>query len=178
VKYREAGPWLVVPPNPHPADAVVILGLDRTDYGIKLFKQGMAPEIWHTGWNSPESDAWMNEWIHDKLQKAQIPDKAIYLLTTSSTWEDGEETAALARQRGVSSILVVTDWYHSRRALCVIRHHLKGSGVDIYYAQVGEPYRNLETWWQKENPSYELLGLELKKLVYYFVRYGLPLWEC
>jgi hypothetical protein len=50
--------------------------------------------------------------------------------------------------------------------------------VDIYYAQVGEPYRNLETWWQKENPSYELLGLEFKKLVYYFLRYGLPLWEC
>jgi uncharacterized SAM-binding protein YcdF (DUF218 family) len=178
VKYRAAGPWLVVPPNPHPADAIVILGLDRTDYGIKLFKQGMAPEIWHTGWNSPESDASINNRIQAKLQAAHIPHEAVHLLTTSSTWEDGEETAALARQRGVRSILVVTDWYHSRRALCVIRHHLKGSGVDIYYAQRGKPYPHLETWWKKGNSNYGLVELELKKLAYYFVRYGLPLWEC
>ncbi|NJN66459.1 MAG: YdcF family protein [Chloroflexaceae bacterium] len=176
VNYCGAGRWLVVPPNPHPADAIVIpgYGKTRTSRGFDLFDQGFAPEIWYTGWMTFE----VSPAVKAAMEAHHIPDEVVHPLVTTSTWEDGREVAAFARQRGVRSILVVTDWYHSRRALCVIRHHLKGSGVSVSYAEAGKPYPNLETWWKKGNPNYGLVDLELKKLAYYFVRYGLPLWEC
>lgn len=179
------GSWFMVPAFPtERADAIVVLGGARTRSrsGIALFQRGIATELWHTGWKEPPFPSETSN--HDHLtdlagQPHQVPSEAIHLLTTRSTWEDGREIAALARKRHVQSIVVVTDWFHSRRALCVIRHHLRGSGVTVYYKPnpiVPMP-DTFETVWQ-DNHLRALVFSELKKLIYYGVHYGLPLWRC
>src|SRR4051794_35040912 len=131
------GNWLDIPPRVHAADAIVVLGGspgERLPIAVKLFQQGLAPEFWYTG---AAEDAQQGEITSTQLtvQQAQamgIPATALTLLATTNTWEDAEQIAATARARGIHSILVVTSWYHGRRALCAIHHELKDTDVEVY----------------------------------------------
>lgn len=175
-----AGHWLVVPSNPAPADAVVVLGgaTNRTVYGIELIGAGLAPELWHTGWTNLHTQGSKRDdlaVLHNGPHP--LPEEAIFLLETTSTWEDGREVARLARQRGVRHLLIITDWHHSRRALCVVRHHLAGSAIHISFASALPAPDHLNWWWQHDHTRH-LVVSEWQKLLFYGVRYGLPLWMC
>ena len=177
----KVGHWLACTSHIEPADAIVVLAGGnprRILRAITLYKQGLASELWHTG----------NVWAPDKIippaqSGAQlaiergVPDEAIHLLATSNTWEDSQEIAVLAKQRQVQSILVVTDWWHSRRALCAIKKQLAGSGIAIYCASSTDPSYNPENWWRTRTGL--VGGLEeLGKIGFYWVRYGVVPWRC
>lgn len=138
----------------------------RTLHAAALLQEGMAPEIWQTGWTDEKH----------RLPEG-IADESAYLMVTHSTWEDGQAIAALARVRHVQRILVVTDWFHSRRALCVLQHHLRGSNVAISYTPVSQPPESLNSWWWWEWRTREHVLSELGKLLYYWIRYGVPFWK-
>jgi uncharacterized SAM-binding protein YcdF (DUF218 family) len=106
-----------------------------------------------------------------------VPQYAIHLLETTSTWEDGQAIAALVQARNISSILIVTSWHHSRRALCVIREHLAGSGVAIYYAAAPAATYSPETWW-RHSRGWFLIGRELAAIAHYWQRYDVQAWGC
>ena len=101
-----------------------------------------------------------------------MPDEAIQVLSSTSTWEDGQAIAALAQQRNVRSVLIVTNWYHSRRAMCVVRQHLRNSGVSVYYDPPPGAAVKPDNWWRSEQGR-DMLFTELAKIGYYWVRYGL-----
>jgi uncharacterized SAM-binding protein YcdF (DUF218 family) len=174
------GHWLAQPPRVNPADAIVVLGASnsRTLHSITLYRQGLAPEIWHTG-----DCLCSGETISSAQSAAQfsiergVPAEAIRLLATDSTWEDGQEIVALAKERQVQSILVVTDWTHSRRALCTIKKHLAGSGIAIYYAPLTDSFYGPENWWQHRHGRVVVFK-ELAKIGPYWVRYGVAPWRC
>jgi uncharacterized SAM-binding protein YcdF (DUF218 family) len=181
------GAWVSLPPHPARADVIVVSGgaSNRTQHAVELFEQGMASELWHTGWSDAESTLSNREKLATMLPAAYrdrdhpVPEEAIHLLATSTTWEDGQTVAALAQERGIERILVVTDWHHSRRAVCVLRHHLKGSEITVLYdAALREPENLHGAWWLRNTSTRRLVWQELQKLAYYMVRYGLPLWEC
>ncbi len=174
------GKWIVVPPEHVQADAIVVFAGSsaRTREGVRLFERGFAPELWHTGVNGHLRSLSRQEWLAAEMHTRthSVPESAIWLLTTRNTWEDGAETAALARQRGLRSLLVVTSWHHSRRALCVLRYHLRGSGVQVHFAPSAPIPSNLSTWWYAGERR--LVFSELQKLAYYAIRYNLPVWQC
>jgi uncharacterized SAM-binding protein YcdF (DUF218 family) len=71
----------------------------------------------------------------------------------------------------VQSILIVTDWWHSRRSLAVLEHHLVNSGIAVYCAPLTDRGHDPEDWWRRGD-SRRLVVRELAKIAFYGVRYG------
>jgi uncharacterized SAM-binding protein YcdF (DUF218 family) len=175
-----AGSWLSLPSQPVPADAIVVFGgaSNRTRYGIELFEQGLAPELWQTGWSASETPASNREQLTTAANAEDgLPEQSIRLLETSTTWEDGREVARVAQRQGKHHLLVVTDWHHSRRAVCMLRHHLADSGITVSFASSLPAPDHLTTWWLDEH-SRHLVISEWQKLLYYWMWYGVPPWTC
>jgi len=110
------GRWLAMPATEmHRTDAIVVHGgsVPRRRYGIELYRRGLAPELWLTGYASGQ--AYTTKLM---VEDAGIPQRAFRFLVTTSTWSDGQQIAAAIRARKLHSVLIVTDWWHSRRALC------------------------------------------------------------
>ncbi len=173
------GYWLYRPAAVQPADAIVVLdGEGRGDHGIALFQRGLAPEFWYTGHVPlPGQDTSVAQSVARQAEEQGVAAQAIHLLATTSTWEDGIEIAALVRERDIDSIIVVTSGYHSRRALCVIKHHLRGSGVHVFYSAPVIEEQRPANWWQNRYSRRHVFS-ELAKIGYYQLRYGVSPWGC
>jgi uncharacterized SAM-binding protein YcdF (DUF218 family) len=178
--FPRIGGWLDQPPCINQADAIAVLGGNprRIQTGISLYKQGLAPEIWHTGdVPYPGREISFARSAAQRAMEQGVPPEAIHLLATTSTWEDGQAIAALAKERQVQSILVVTNWSHSRRALCTIKHHLAGTGVVIYYTPSLDSRYGPGNWWHYKSGRAIVLR-ELGKIGLYWARYGVIPWCC
>ena len=176
----EIGHWLAQPPLIEQADAVVVLGGSppRNQRGISLYMEGLASEFWHTG--DVPRPGMPTTYAESRAQIAiehGVPAEAIHLLATSSTWEDGQQIAALAKERGTRTILVVTSWPHSRRALCTIKKHLADSEVSVYYARAENPAYRPDNWWLSR-AGWRTVSAEVAKIGGYWVRYGVSPWHC
>jgi uncharacterized SAM-binding protein YcdF (DUF218 family) len=164
--------WLAYPSQqPRRAEVIAVLGggLERTAYGAELYRQGFAPELWHTGF--PEARARVERY----LLEAQLPREDIAYLPSHSTWSDGEAIISAARARGVHDILLVTSWYHSRRSMCVLKQQLAGSGIAVTY--VAPPGSGPEDWWRHARAR-GFVAAEFFKLGYYALRYRTSPWGC
>jgi len=176
------GYWLERPVELGQADAIVVLGggwPERMLYGVTLYRQGWAPELWFTG-NLPipaTSSFTAEQLVRDFASAQDVPGTAIRLLPTTNTWEDGREIATLARQEDVQSIIVVTDWHHSRRALCVIRKWLTGSNVTVFFSSPPILTSSPDNWWHYEEGLVAVTN-ELIKTGYYWWRYDMIPWQC
>ena len=111
---------LTVDSGPVKADAMVVLGgtgMERPERAAELFKQDEAPEILVCG----EGDCASNEKL---LEKEGVTNAAIILECKSrTTRENAEFSIPLLRQMGAHRVIIVTSWYHSRRALMCFEHY-------------------------------------------------------
>jgi uncharacterized SAM-binding protein YcdF (DUF218 family) len=102
------------------ADALVVLGGDwgdRAARAAELFQQGVAPRVIVSG----AGDCTFNLQV---LTNAGVPASAIQLESRSKTTrENAEFSISLLRAAGVRRAIIVTSWYHSRRALSCFRHY-------------------------------------------------------
>jgi uncharacterized SAM-binding protein YcdF (DUF218 family) len=168
------GRWLDMPATAgvRRIDAIIVHGGNpaRTLYGVELYQQGLAPELWHTGYASGE--ARVTAMIVDRT----VPRQAFRYLATTSTWSDGTQIAAAIRNRKLHSVLIVTDWWHSRRALCATRQQLQGYDVAIAFAPSPAPAGPAD-WW-RDSETRGLVLSELVKFGYYALAYGMAPWGC
>jgi uncharacterized SAM-binding protein YcdF (DUF218 family) len=164
-----------MPTELQPADAIVVHGgnLSRTRYGIDLYQRGLAPELWHTGFTQ---DMARNAMLSEMIAGGGIPPAAFSSLASTSTWTDAAQIAQAARARGAHRLLVITDWWHSRRAICADRQQLRGVPVAIFFAPAPSP-AGPDRWWQDAWTCRHVV-VELVKLGYYALRYGLRPWDC
>jgi hypothetical protein len=173
-----AGHYLTTPSHIHPADVIVVHAgaHERVTYAVELYQQGLAPEIWITGLNT-NAITGTTRASRQYAINAGVPTEAIHLLSTTNTWEDGREIAALAKQHQLSSLLIVTSWSHSRRALCNDHYHLRGSRITTFFA--APPYGQIhpDTWWQNRYGR-RIVCSEYIKMVFYWLYYGLNPWTC
>ena len=139
-----AGAWLfpqqvlTVDSGPVKADAMVVLGgglLERPRRAAELFKQGEAPLVVCSG----AGDYLSNQQL---LEKDGVSKEDIILEGKShTTRENAEFTIALLHARHVKSAIIVTSWYHSRRALHCFEHYapdIKFYSRPSYFGYVGE----------------------------------------
>jgi uncharacterized SAM-binding protein YcdF (DUF218 family) len=174
--------WLERSPDPQaPADVIVVLGGDhpaRTLTAIDLYERGLAPALWLTGdVPAPGRQVSVAEAARYLAFTRGIPYERQLLLPSTSTWEDAAQIRTAVEQEQVRSLLVVTSWYHSRRALCVINHHLADLDVLVSYTPSTYTLPTSAHWWKRPIGWWHNTR-EALAFVYYGVRYGLPPWSC
>ena len=129
-----------------PVDALVVMGAAqydgrpspqlaaRLDEVVELWPQGLAPVVIVTGGNQPGDRFTEAEASAAYLQERGVPEDALVLENRgSSTYESLENVAAIAADRGIGSVLIVTDPYHSLRSRLVAQE----LGLTAYVAPTG-----------------------------------------
>lgn len=147
------------------ADSIIILGggsHERPLRAVELFKEKAAPRIIISG----EGDDEINR---ELLLQAGIPAAAVQIEGKSqSTRENAEFTIKLLRAEKIHSAILVTSWYHSRRALKTFEHfapEIKFYSRPSYFAFARADWKKLGV--------YKRMRLEFLKLPGYWVRFGI-----
>ena len=114
-------------------DAIVVLGVAqydgrpspqlqaRLDHALALWQEGLSPLVITTGGNQPgdrftEAETSANYLIKGSLISAVPAESIVQENTGSSTRESLIEVSRIMQARGLHSVLIVTDPYHSLRS--------------------------------------------------------------
>ena len=170
---------------PH-ADALVVLAgsatyLERTRRAAQLFAEGGAARIVLTndnlpsGWSSAqERNPLFVELAAEELKRQGVPADKIEVVpgVVLSTYDEITRVREYAVAHGLTSILVVTSAYHSRRAWWTLRHVFRGSNVTLGLDVAGPGQQSPwpSTWWWHKL-GWKMVPVEYVKLVYYWLRY-------
>ena len=114
--------FLCIDSGPAKADAIIILGggtgsRERPEQAAELFKQQAAPRIIVSG----AGDDGINRRI---LIEQGVPANVIQIESKSETTaQNAQFTIKLLRTQNLHSAIIVTSWYHSRRAFETFEHY-------------------------------------------------------
>ncbi|MFB9157046.1 YdcF family protein [Chromobacterium violaceum] len=138
IRYSKS--WLVAETPQPRADWIVVLGGESGERVIgaaELYHQGRAPFVFVSG----EGDCLL---IVRRLQMAGVPRGKIgYECLSKSTWQNAVLTRQALASRQPRRIMLVTSWFHSRRALETFRQawpevewgmHIVYPGNDLYHS--------------------------------------------
>ena len=157
-------PFLCVDSGPVKADVIVVLGggsHERPVRAAELFREHAAPRIIISGLGDGEINRRL-------LVAAGVPVSAIELETQSrTTRENAQFTIKLLREEKLGRVIIVTSWYHSRRALACFRHYapeLKFYSRPSYFASAHADWPH--------NRIGGRVRLEYAKLLGYWIRDG------
>jgi uncharacterized SAM-binding protein YcdF (DUF218 family) len=111
---------LTVDSGPVQAQVMVVLGGGVTERPLRaaeLFKADAAPLIICSGYGDATS-------YQKILSQSGVPAEDVWLEPKSrTTRENAQFTIALLRQHQLTNAIIVTSWYHSRRALACFEHY-------------------------------------------------------
>ena len=131
-----------------PVDAIVVLGAaqydgapspvlsGRLDHALELYREGVAALVVTTGSSQPGDRFTEGYAGYEYLLLAGVPDDSLIVITTgSSTWEQLAATSRQLRARGLESVVLVSDPYHSLRL-----EHIAGEvGLDASVSPTDAP---------------------------------------
>ncbi len=147
------------------ADALIVLGggpEERPARAAELYKAGVAPLILVSGFGDYEITVRI-------LKKDGIPETAILREPNSiSTLENATFSVPLLRQAGAHRVIIVTSWYHSRRAMACFQH----LAPDIEFFSRPAYLTYPRSQWGRLNTSAHI-RIEYLKLLGYWVCYGI-----
>ncbi len=146
------------------AQVIIVLGgetKERAKRTLELYQQGAAARIIISG--DGEADE-----IGQVLIQAGVSPEAIQRESRSkNTQQNAEFTIRLLRQEGVRQAIIVTSWFHSRRALNTFCFF----APEIHFASA--PTREDRTWPAEATH----ISQEYLKTVWYYFRYGVSPWR-
>ena len=152
---------LVIDNGTSQADAIVLLGGgsgERPTRAAELFRAGIAPRILVSG----AGDASGNRLL---LMNRGVPSSAIELEPDSKTTkENAQFSIPLLRAKGARKVVLVTSWYHSRRALKCFRHY--ASDIQFYSSPSYHGFARAD--WSRENLRRRIRVEYIKTLGYWF----------
>jgi uncharacterized SAM-binding protein YcdF (DUF218 family) len=125
--------WVGKSDQARAVDAIVVLGVAqydgrpspqlqaRLDHALALWQEGLSPLVITTGGNQPgdrftEAETSANYLIKGSLISAVPTESIVQENTGSSTRESLIEVSKIMQARGLHSVLIVTDPYHSLRS--------------------------------------------------------------
>jgi len=155
--------FLTVDSGDTKADELIVLGGGdgRAERAAELFKQGAAPGILVTGYGDCESNV-------ELLEKNGVPASAITLEPKAlTTLENAEFSIPLLRKMGAHRVILVTSWFHSRRALACFEHF--APDIKFYSRPSYIDYQPKKL--NREGFS-EHVNIEYAKLVEYWILHG------
>ncbi|QNQ64205.1 YdcF family protein [Brucella sp. 6810] len=111
-------PLLTLQDDGRSADVIIVPGGDgapRAAQAAQLWKDGRSPYILATG----DGDCLLNK--HIMMAKGVPPSAILVECRSGSTWQNARFSAPLLRRLHAKSALIVTNWFHSRRAVASFR---------------------------------------------------------
>ena len=156
--------FLTVDSGPVTADVLIVVGGGQHERAVRaaqLFQLHAAPRIIVTGAGDDE--------INRRLLLAGgVPARAIEIEAKSATTcENAEFTGKLLRAEKIHSAILVTSWYHARRAEKTFAHYVPG--VRFYSRPAYYGFDRDD--WEKDKIT-RRMRLEFLKLPGYWIRYG------
>jgi len=170
--------FLTVEDAPAKANAIVVLGGEcggfyRTQHALDLFNNGYAPVIVFSGGTliGTGLDCSSAQLSLEAAQELGLPAGAFIIADgAQSTYDEAANIRQLAHEQGWHSLIIVTDPFHTRRALRTFRVLLPD--IDIYVSAASDPAYDPEHWWQTEDGLVDVFS-EVVKLGFYWIRYGI-----
>jgi len=146
------------------ADALVVLGgglEERPARAAELFRAGAAPKIIVSG--SGDCTNYLQILIAEG-----VPPNAVDLeYQSKSTQQNAEFSVPRLRALHVKRVIIVTSWYHSRRALNCFQHY--APDIQFYSVSAGlTDHSSLRARTDRKHAFQEYL-----KLSWYLLRYGI-----
>jgi uncharacterized SAM-binding protein YcdF (DUF218 family) len=175
IVFRGIGRWLVVQDPLEHSDAIVVLsgGMpQRALEAAKIYRQGMAPQIWITRPASPSKSlgtmgiSFEGEESYSRaiLVHEGVPETAIRILAPVIVNTADEERATIAEMQAVraSRVIIVTSPPHTRRVRTLWRK-LAPAGLVLIVRPANEDGFDADHWWRTTQDSLavvrETLGL-------------------
>src|SRR6267142_3928286 len=168
------------------ADAIVVMSgsatfRERARHAAALYNEGRAPRIVLTNdhlkssWSPEEQrNPYYYERSRDELRRAGVPDEkiAVIMVPITGTYDEVVHLKEYSEANQLSSLLVVTSAYHSRRALWTFRHVFHGTGKVIGMDPAGPGLETppAGTWWL-HRLGWQMVPNEYAKMLFYWLRY-------
>lgn len=178
--------WLVVRVPVVRADAIVVMSgsatfRERARHAAALYNEGRAPRIVLTNdylkssWSEAEQrNPYYYERSRDELRRAGVPDDkiAVIMVPIKGTFDEAVLLRKYSEANHLSSLLVVTSAYHSRRVLWSFQRVFRGTGksIGIDPVEAGQETPFAATWWL-HRLGWDMVPNEYLKLVIYRYRY-------
>ena len=161
---KASEPLLVIRTPIKPADVIVVLGGDgpaRAWKAAGLYRSGAAPRVLVTGTGDCQD-------IRHLMMNEGVPGDVIQVECASrNTWENATLSAPRLAAMGAQSGILVTSWFHTRRALACFRQVVPQMEWMSAPVERGESYRQMIG----RRDGVALLA-EYVKIGWYSVRYG------
>lgn len=157
-------------------DAIVVLGGGedtRPAAAASLYRAGVAPLILFMN-VKPTAAEKMGiglteaEVTRRLLLSNGVPESAIQNIGTNvaSTFDEACAVREWSVRPGMTSIEIVTDVFHTRRARWVFKKEMKGTGVQIHISGVPTLDYTINDWWKHEQGVIAFQN-EVAKYIYY-----------
>lgn len=173
--------WLDVGQPPIKADYVFILpgneqtrpfvaaALIRKKYtDTALIPSNQVTAVVEEGFELPTEEK-----IRGSLLARGIADNKIKILesATNSTWSDAQTLATFLKSHPTSTVLVVTDHFHTRRSSWVFRQVVPSAKARLRFISAPTDGWNKDNWWTTKT-GILLVTTEYMKYAFYLLRYG------
>jgi UDP-N-acetylmuramyl pentapeptide phosphotransferase/UDP-N-acetylglucosamine-1-phosphate transferase/uncharacterized SAM-binding protein YcdF (DUF218 family) len=174
--------WLQAPEAKVHSDAIIVLGGDavrRAQTGVDLFQAGLAPQLIITGDNPQRPYRQLTEQAQAYAVANGIPASAILLLSSTNTFEDAQQITRFIQDNNLARVTIVTDWFHSRRAMCSVHQVLSqtsSTNTDLFFWPAQTPFTS-QNWWDSKD-GIETVSTEFVKSIYYIFDHNIPMWNC
>ncbi len=135
------GEYLYSPTPLKKADLIVALGGSRWRQreAVALIKRELAEYIAFVGGDVHESDADCLGLLRRQIIIVETP--------AYTTMEEALAVSRVVEERGFKSVIIITSWYHLRRAGLIFSKALDGKGVELMlHPSNHEPFDS-KTWW-------------------------------
>jgi len=162
------------------SDAIFVLSgnpTDRAAEAARLLKAGYADHVVCTGEQIPALfeviDVTMDEADLSKISlcEAGIPEEQIEVLHVgSSTREEANAILMYCQTKGLDTIMVVSDKFHTHRINYAFRDLFDDAGIQLVLRGGPSSAYREDLWWAEES-GLLMVNNEYVKLFYYFLKY-------
>jgi len=163
----QIGQWLVVETPLAKSDAILVLALNesRLHHGWTLFDRGWSDTVLvsvgqHLLQNCFGSDVDIPQWTKNRVVSHGVPeDRVRFLWRATSTFDEAELARNTAIARGWSSLMVVSDRTHMRRASFIFQRVFESTGVEPRFSAVPKSasWSDLDRWWTREGSAFTMV---------------------
>ena len=165
LRYLNSPEYQTIESGPVKGDVLVVLGgaIDRADRALKLYEANEAPKILLTG---------TGDWVHNfnfLKNHGVLADQIVIEKFSNNTRNNARFSVPRLREMNAHRVILVTSWYHSRRALACFKH--EAPELEFFSRPSYRCWGDTAGQWSKEEKRNR--KLESLKYFWYLFRYGI-----